>query len=57
MRSWTSPPLTKKPFAVSRWPLTETMPGFRPPDGFTGPVTPAMMTLLDWMVVVGMTPG
>ena len=42
---------------LSRWPLIDTMPGFNPPEGEMGPVTPAMMTLFGCMVVVGITPG
>ena len=47
MCSWTSPPFTKKPLAVSRCPLTETLPAFSSPEGATVPVTPAMITELD----------
>ena len=44
MCSCTSAPFTRNPLAVSRCPLTDTLPAFSPPDGATVPVTPAMMT-------------
>ena len=57
MSSRTSIPFTMKPFADSRCPLMERLPGFASPEGSTLPVTPAIMTELGSRVETGATPG
>lgn len=54
--SSTSLPFTTKPLAVSRCPLTDMFPGFRPPDGGVL-VTPAISTAFGCCELEGITPG
>src|SRR2546429_305637 len=48
--SLTSPPFTRKAFAVSRWPFTERLPGFKLPD--TG-----RSCWIAWLELPGATPA
>ena len=57
INSFTSPPLTMKPLASSRWPLMDWLPAFKPPEGAMATVTPAMTMESGSWVVVGHDPG
>src|SRR5208282_3570017 len=49
-------PLTMKPFADSRWPLTENNPGSSPPEGAIAPKPPPEEVLEVAPVDTGVTP-